>query len=252
MLRLKTDSSKNVSDSMRTAKFANVVASDFEMTGGFSDFASLTRSFEGMAEDRHFGQAKAGTRYRRYSDFEYDPTSRALNQLEHRSYTQSTENNKYVGGLARDFEDFNDDILQSSTIRSLIDTDFDVYKTVLPDELHETTWQCQIHQIRIEIKPGQQLDITPEGIHCDGYPFSGVHFWGRENVAGAESQLFDKQTNLLAKTTYQSILDTTYFLDRELQHYVTPARTNETDKPAYRQIIAISFSKPGTAYDTVR
>ena len=137
-------------------------------------------------------------------------------------------------------------------VRSLIDTDFEVYKSVLPEELHDEIWQCQIHQIRIEIKPGKQLEITPEGIHCDGYPFSGVHFWGRNNVEGAESRLYDIHEHQLASTTYQEILDTTYFLDRDMRHYVTPARNTHTHAMAYRQILAISFSRPGTAFDIVR
>lgn len=131
-----------------------------------------------MEPDSYYGQAEAGMRYRRYSDFEYNPKTRELKQLEHRAYVQSKENNAYVGGVVRHFQDFSEEVISSPVMRSLIDTDFEVYKSVLPEELHDEIWQCQIHQIRIEIKPGKQLEITPEGIHCDGYPFSGVHFWG--------------------------------------------------------------------------
>jgi hypothetical protein len=153
----------------------------------------------------------------------------------------------------RHFQDFSDEIIHSPVMRSLIDTDFEVYKNVLPPELHDEIWQCQIHQIRIEIKPGKQLEITPEGIHCDGYPFSGVHFWGRNNVEGAESRLYSAhEQEHLASTTYTDILDTTYFLDRDMRHYVTPARNTHSHAMAYRQILAISFSRPGTAFDIVR
>jgi hypothetical protein len=191
-------------------------------------------------------------RFRRYSDFEYNPATRELKQLEHRAYVQSKANNSYVGGLERHFQDFSNEVINSPVMRSLIDTDFEVYKNVLPPELHDEVWQCQIHQIRIEIKPGKQLEITPEGIHCDGYPFSGVHFWGRNNVAGAESRLYSAQEEQLAATTYEDILDTTFFLDRDMRHYVTPARNVHSYEMAFRQILAISFSRPGTAFDIVR
>ncbi|CEL27024.1 MULTISPECIES: 2OG-Fe dioxygenase family protein [Pseudomonas] len=243
---------REVGESLRRDKYVNVQGGDFNLYGHFADFVRLTKSWENMEPDSYYGQAEAGMRFRRYSDFEYNPKTRELKQLEHRAYVQSKENNAYVGGLVRHFQDFSDEVISSPVMRSLIDTDFEVYKSVLPEELHDEIWQCQIHQIRIEIKPGKQLEITPEGIHCDGYPFSGVHFWGRNNVEGAESRLYDIHEHQLASTTYQEILDTTYFLDRDMRHYVTPARNSHTHAMAYRQILAISFSRPGTAFDIVR
>ncbi|HAL66305.1 MAG TPA: protein BsmA, partial [Pseudomonas sp.] len=155
-------------------------------------------------------------------------------------------------GMRRHFDDVSSDVFNSPVLRALIKLDFDVYKAVLPEELHTVPWQCQVHQIRIEVKPGEQIEITPEGIHCDGYPFSGVHFWGRHNIEGATSKVYDKQSNVIDSGTYQEILDTTYFLDRELQHYVTPATNPSESEMGYRQIIAISFSRPGTEHDIVK
>lgn len=243
---------KEVGDLLRRDKFANVQGSDFSLYGDFADFIRLTNSWENMEPDSYYGQADAGMRFRRYSDFEYYPKTRELRQLEHRAYVQSKDNNSYVGGLERHFQDFSNEVINSQVIRSLIDLDFEVYKSVLPPELHDEVWQCQIHQIRIEIKPGKKLEITPEGIHCDGYPFSGVHFWGRKNVEGAQSQLFNAQKEPLATVTYQEILDTTFFLDREMCHYVTVAQNRDPQEMAYRQILAISFSKPGTSFDIIR
>ncbi len=164
----------------------------------------------------------------------------------------SVENNKYVGGIKRHFADFSPDFIHSSILRALVELDFEVYKNVLPPEKHQQIWQCQVHQIRIEVKPNKGLEITPEGIHSDGYPFSAVHFGGKLNVAGAESQLLDWDDNVIAAATYENRLDTTFFLDREMQHYVTPASTREQASGGYRQIIAISFSQPGGDYETVR
>jgi hypothetical protein len=79
-----------------------------------------------------------------------------------------------------------------------------------------------------------------------------VHFWGRHNVAGAESRLYTPQEEQLAAITYEDILDTTFFLDRDMRHYVTPARNIHSHEMAFRQILAISFSRPGTAFDIVR
>jgi hypothetical protein len=243
---------KDIAVELKTRKFANVPGADFTLDGNFDDFLRLTRSRDSMGPDTHFGQKVQGTRTRRYSDFEYHPRTGELKQLEHRAYVQSKEHNKYVGGVERHFADFGAEVLASPVVRSLIALDFEVYKSALPAEVHDAVWQCQIHQIRIEIQPGQEVEITPEGIHCDGYPFSGVHFWGRDNVEGAQSRLYQLDRTQVAETTYESVLDTTFFMDREMLHYVTPARTRDQGRPGWRQIIAISFSRPGTAYDIMR
>lgn len=248
MLTLK----RNIDDALRLNKTVNVLGKDFALNGGFGHFVAFSKSWETMGVDKYYGQADKGTRYRRYSDFDFNSATGELQQLEHRAYEQSEAHNQYVGGMRRHFDDVSSDVFNSPVLRALIKLDFDVYKAVLPEELHNVPWQCQVHQIRIEVKPGEQIEITPEGIHCDGYPFSGVHFWGRHNIEGATSKVYDKQSNVIDSGTYQEILDTTYFLDRELQHYVTPATNPSESEMGYRQIIAISFSRPGTEHDIVK
>ncbi|WP_313431413.1 2OG-Fe dioxygenase family protein, partial [Pseudomonas sp.] len=93
--------------------------------------------------------------------FDFNPVTGELNQLSHRAYEQSEAHNAYVGGMARHFDDIGADVFNSPILRALIRLDFDVYKAVLPEDLHTVNWQCQVHQIRIEIKPGAQIEITP-------------------------------------------------------------------------------------------
>ncbi|MDO6705084.1 2OG-Fe dioxygenase family protein [Photobacterium sp. 1_MG-2023] len=248
MIRL----NKDVTAELRDQKFSFVKGSDFVLSGNFDDFFSLTKSWERMGGDIYFGNEGKASRYRRYSDFNYNPATNELSPLEHRPYFQSEEMNAYVGGKERHFEDFGEEVLHSPVLRSLIQQDFEVYAKTLPEEFRDRVWQCQIHQIRIEIEAGKETEITPEGIHSDGYPYSAVHFWGRENVEGAYSKLYDADKNELITVQYTDILDTTFFFDREMFHYVTPARTVDPETGGYRQIIAISFSLPGSEYDTVR
>ncbi|QNT78409.1 2OG-Fe dioxygenase family protein [Entomobacter blattae] len=243
---------RSIGHNLRRDKTVTISGSDFTLNGEFDNFVKFTKSWEDMGVDQFYGQAKHGTRYRRYSDFNYNPVTHQLTQLEHRAYEQSLIHNKYVGGIERHFNDFDNNIITSPILQSLVKIDFNVYKEVLPEKLHTETWQCQIHQIRIEIKPDQKIEITPEGIHCDGYPFSGVHFWGRHNVEGAQSQIFTKDEILVDSGTYQNILDTTFFLDREMLHYVTPAINPTDTQMGFRQIIAVSFSRPGSEYDIIK
>jgi hypothetical protein len=244
MLRLNAD----IRAQLRQHKFANVRGADFRLDGNFDDFIRLGRRWEGLGEDPHFGQASSGRRFRRSSDLEYHPATGELRPLGQRSGAQRTAHDKTAGACGN----FDREVLQSTVLRSLVDIDFDVYRNVLPAELHGQAWQCRITQVRVEILPGRTLEVTPEGIHCGGTPFSGVHLWGKSNLAGAHSQLFKADGTRVAVTTHEQVLDTTFFLDREMQHYVTPATTDHHQLPAWRQAITISFARPGTAHDFVR
>lgn len=243
---------KDIAGELKKNSCSIVSGKDFSLTGQYDAFARMIFSWENMSKDQYYGNKGKATRYRRYSDFIYNPKNGKLSSTEHRPYFQSGSMNKYVGGIERHFEDIGQDLMTNPLIESLVQVDFEVYKSLLPKELWEKEWQCQIHQIRIEVEPGQEVEITPEGIHSDGYPFSAVHFGGKENITGANSCIYTKQQEQIIEIRFEEFLDTLYFKDRELMHYVTPASTSDNSKKGYRQIIAISFSMPGTDYDTVR
>ena len=241
----------DITESLKRERFAVVTSDSFDMKGLYNDFVDLTNSFLSMKKDNYFGNEKKATRYRRYSDFSFNPIDKELSLLEHKPYYQSQKHNSYVGGEVRHFEDFNQEILESDFVKKLVINDFDIYAKTLPKEVLNLEWQCQIHQIRIEIKPNQTVEITPELIHCDGYPFSGVHFWGKNNIDGADSKLYLKDETEICSGRLENILDTVYFYDRELLHYVTPATNTSSSEMAYRQILAISFSLPNSKYNIV-
>ena len=61
--------------------------------------------------------------------------------------------------------------VQNPLFRDLIAWDFAQW----PIEdvwLDLATWVCQVHQIRIHVVGGHTSDVTPEGVHSDGYPFA--------------------------------------------------------------------------------
>ncbi len=248
MFTLLTD----VGPSLRDNGFATVRGNEFSLTGHYDQLFALTQSWGEMSRDTYYGNEGRANRYRRYSDFVYNPNGRKLSPVEHRSYFQSEGMNQYVGGLHRHFEDLPEVMYTNPLLESLVQLDFEVYKEILPEAYWTKEWQCQIHQIRIEVEAGKETEITPEGIHSDGYPYSAVHFWGKNNIDGAESRVYTKDEEQLASITFNDVLDTLFFRDRDLKHYVTPATTADESKSGYRQIIAISFSIPGSDYDTVK
>ena len=91
---------REVGESLRRDKYVNVQSADFNLFGHFADFVRLTKSWENMEPDSYYGQSEAGMRYRRYSDFEYNPVTRDLKQLEHRAYIQSQQQLRRRNGSA--------------------------------------------------------------------------------------------------------------------------------------------------------
>lgn len=93
---LNLDCKEDICKQIYLNKFSNVNGMSYRLDGNFGDLIRLTKSWEGMPEDVYFGQVDVGTRYRRYSDFNYDPVRRTITQLEHRPYLQSPESNNRI------------------------------------------------------------------------------------------------------------------------------------------------------------
>lgn len=172
-----------------------------------------------------------------------------LERLDHVPYYQSPEMNAFVGGRARHFEDVEDSTIAIPLFRTLVTTVFE--NLPIPTRYLENPWVCQIHQIRIVVHPGKTYDVVPEGVHSDGYPFAGLHLINKHGVTGAENQLltWDEQSELF-RGTLEKPLDSLIFEDKAMKHYSSPMTAGPDG--GRREILAISFSLPGTEYETTR
>ena len=151
---------REVGEALRRDKYVNVRGGDFNLYGHFGDFVRLTKSWENMEPDSYYGQAESGMRFRRYSDFEYNPATRELKQLEHRAYVQSKANNSYVGGLERHFQDFSNEVINSPVMRSLIDTErCCTVKQSLVDETMNGVTETTIVAVRLKVVAGRDSEI---------------------------------------------------------------------------------------------
>lgn len=230
--------------------FAMVKGADFELSeDAQADLAELRAAWEGMERDKFFiSKHEDCYRTRKYTNFSFDPVAGSLQPLQHEAYHQSSEMNTVVGDIDRDFGDITKDIYDNPFFQQLVYLDSLQFPD--RDRYLDRPWQCQVHMIRIYVAPYKTIDITPEGVHSDGYPFAGVHFFGRENVSGAESWLYDWEQRPLGSTVYDTILDSTFLIDKRMKHYVTPM-ASIADNYGYRDLLAISFSIEGTDHETL-
>lgn len=230
-------------------KFAVARAGAFSLTSaGSSALRDLQTNWDNLERDTYYGEKNEGCyRVRRYTDFSFTPRTGELRPRDHVAYFQSIKMNRYVGGKSRHFGDVLPETYENALLRDLVLLDFSLFP--VPEEFLARDWICQVHMIRIVVGPGQTTPVTPEGIHSDGYPFAGVHLMNRRGIIGGESSVYTHAEKRLATITFESPLDSLWFEDRNLKHYVTPI-SSVGEGHGSRDILAISFSLPDSPYTT--
>ena len=242
------ESDRPIRDEVETKRFCSVRASEFAFSETLrQDWECLRSAWGDLEFDRYYGGDNANYRERRYSVFSFAPSTGTLAPGVQTPYLQSSEMNSYVGGIARRFGAVPRKTYENPFFFELVRFSFEQFP--IPEEFANQPWDCQVHQIRITVGPGETTAITPEGIHSDGYPFASVHLVDRESVDGAVSSVYTQDERELARLTFEEPLDSLFFEDRALKHYVTPMHGTGRG-PCYRSILAISFSLADSPFAT--
>lgn len=207
----------------------------------------LSTSWDRLAPDRYFGAVDTSChRVRRYRDFTFVPRKGLLEPLPPVPYFQSLRQNVYAGGIERRFSAVEASVWTSPFFCALVAHDFAAFP--IEPSLLDAAWTVHVHQIRIVAGPQATTPVTPEGVHSDGYPFAAVHLVDRVDVTGGESTVYDGSGRPLATASFEEPLDSLFFLDRDMKHYVTPITGCHPTRPGRRSILAVSFSLPGSQY----
>lgn len=228
-------------------KYAITQRDSFQLSKlGQEALASLQRCWDSLEYDPFYGEKEPTCyRSRRYTEFDFSPSTRELRPRPHVPYVQSPEMNPYAGGKARHFGDLSLDTAENPLFQDLVSYDFSLFP--LEKEFIDRLWICQVHIMRIVVGVGKTTSITPEGIHSDGYPFAGLHLINKVNVQGGETTIYQYDETPLATTTFNQPLDSLWLQDRYLKHSVTDI-ASVGGSLGYRDILAISFSLPDSIY----
>lgn len=239
---------RDIQTEIEANRFSSVTADEYDLSTDMrAAWDELREAWNNLEFDKYYGGTGGSFRQRRYTDFTIDPASGAVELLESKAYYQSKRQNSYVGGISRDFGAVLPETFENPLFKELVRFSFAQFP--IPAEYASRVWACQVHQIRITVGPGETTDITPEGIHTDGYPFASVHLVDREGVDGAESSVYEWDETKLASLTFSRPLDSLYLEDRSMKHYVSPMSAVGS-VPGYRSILAISFSLPESPFMT--
>jgi hypothetical protein len=104
-------------------------------------------------------------------------------------------------------------------------------------------WHVETHQFRIEARQGKRGLPTPEGLHRDGVDWVMVLLVARENIAEGVTTIYDLNEQPLGSFTLIAPLDTALVDDSLVYHGVTAVEPIDPDRPAYRDVLVITFRR---------
>ena len=116
-------------------------------------------------------------RLRRYSRIKLCDTEHfKYMKMESKPFNQSGSYNKFQGDVPREFEDIEDEVIESGGMLEMCDT-------FLQSSGFSDDHEIEIHQIRI-VTGNELTPVSPEGIHQDGYKFIAMVGINRYNITG--------------------------------------------------------------------
>ncbi|HEY8986301.1 MAG TPA: 2OG-Fe dioxygenase family protein [Streptomyces sp.] len=130
--------------------------------------------------DLKFDEYMGDNRYRRFAQFRmhWQDGQWEFERLPLRSYVTFSKFNPVAGGIRRHYEPIVADFtphLRAGALAVPLDTG--------------RTWQVNVHQFRIVVRPETSGTIVPEGPHSDGRDYALIGVFGRHSITGGEMTL---------------------------------------------------------------
>ena len=206
-----------------------------ERHGSLADWAEFAASWNGMAVDAHMAD---GGRYRRrrHAVFAAAPGGGIARAADQPHY-QSTEYNRLNGGIARWFDRVPEAVAETATLRTILAACHALFAGLAPGH----GWHIEIHQFRIEARPGEAGQPTPEGLHRDGVDYVLVLMIDRTNIASGTTTIHGLDRAELGSFTLTRPLDAALVNDRRVYHGVTAVQPLDPAAPAHRDVLVVTF-----------
>ena len=223
--------------------FAHVPADAMQavlLAQGLSDWDGLAASWNDLGIDTYMAD---GGRYRRRRHAAFSVDADGVRRKPHQPHYQSRDYNALNGGLARWFEPVTGEVAAHPALRAILRTCFTVFDACTDPATRPLSWHVELHQFRIEARPGELGRPTPEGLHRDGVDWVLVLLVRRENVASGETSIHDLQRRPLGSFTLAVPMEAALVDDGRVFHGVTAIEPLVADRPAYRDVLVATFRR---------
>jgi hypothetical protein len=215
-----------------------------EHAGSLADWDAFAASWDDLELDTYMAD---GGRYRRRRHAVYAAAADGpIVRQPHQPHYQALDYNPLNGGIARWFAPVREEVGSGPSITTILEFGralFDCLAVDWPRERAERPWFIEVHQFRIEAKPGIEGRPTPEGLHRDGVDYVVVLLVQRANIASGTTAIHAADGRELGRFTLAAPFDAALVDDARVSHAVTPVRALDADVPAYRDVLVVTFRK---------
>jgi hypothetical protein len=236
-------SSISIVERIRNEGFAWVSADRLRAllpAAALAEWSSFTSSWNDLGDDAYM--ADSG-RYRRRRFSVFAISAHGVVRKPHQPHYQSRDYNPLNGGIERWFQPFLDSTAEHAALGGILELCFSLFQSLTPSALRPASWHVECHQFRIEARVGEEGHPTPEGLHRDGVDWVLVMLVARENIAEGVTSIHDSTRQLIGRFTLTEPLDSAFVDDSRVFHGVTPVVPIDPSKPAYRDVLVVTFRR---------
>jgi hypothetical protein len=235
--------SRPIADRLRESGFVWAAADQVRASlppNALRDWSSFAASWNDLGVDAYM--ADSG-RYRRRRFSVFTVSAHGIVRKPHQPHYQSRDYNPLNGGIERWFQPFLDSTADHAVLRAILEMCFSLFQGLTPPALRPPSWHVECHQFRIEARVGEEGRPTPEGLHRDGVDWVLVMLVARENIAEGVTSIHDSSQTLVGEFTLTEPLDSAFVDDSRVFHGVTPVAPLDPAKPAYRDVLVVTFRR---------
>ncbi len=217
---------------------AGAMRAALEAHGPLTDWEAFVASWDDLGQDTYMAD---GGRYRKRRHAVFRVSGLDSERLPPQPHYQSRDYNRLNGGIERWFQPVLPPIGAGVTMASILRFCWGLFSALTPSR----SWFVEMHQFRIEARPGEAGRPTPEGMHRDGVDHVLVLLIGRKNVRSGETSVHDLTGRTLGSFTLTEPFDAALVDDRRVMHGVTPVEPAEPGSVGFRDVLVVTFKREG-------
>ena len=228
-----------ISDALQSKGFAFVHAPDMRAVlegAGLQDWDGFARSWDDLGLDTYMAD---GGRYRKRRHAAFAVSAAGVQRKPAQPHYQSRDFNALNGGIARWFDPVTPTAADGPAFQAIVRMCHALFDGLTP----ASAWHVEAHQFRIEARPGQAGQPTPEGMHQDGVDWVLVLMIGRVNIASGTTSIHGLDRGLLGSFTLEAPMDAALVDDHRVFHGVTPVQPLDASQPAHRDVLVLTFRR---------
>ncbi len=233
-----TDSLSPIDDALLTDGYARLSgAAMFDRLDiAEPDWSAFAATWNDLGPDLFMAD---GGRYRRRRHAAFALERGRFTRKPHQPHYQSRDYNPLNGDVQRWF-----DPVEPETVANPVCAAIFAFAADSFDTARRGNWHVEMHQFRIEAKPGAAGSPTPEGMHRDGVDHVLVMLVDRRNVREGVTRIGAPDGTPLGEFTLTEAGDTMLIDDHRILHGVTEIHAVNPAQPAWRDALVVTFSSP--------